>query len=169
MARLGLIDRVGIGTDIHRLAPDRRLILGHVPIAHDQGLVGHSDGDVLLHAIIDALAGAAGLPDIGEMFPDTDAAYKDADSGSLLEKTVQKVTETGYAVVNLDATIHAERPKRSKYKKAIRNEVAKLLGVPADMVNIKAKTNEGLDATGRGEAIASIAIVGLQTIRQDER
>ncbi|UCD29739.1 MAG: 2-C-methyl-D-erythritol 2,4-cyclodiphosphate synthase, partial [Planctomycetota bacterium] len=118
MARLGLIDRVGIGTDIHRLAPNRRLILGHVPVEHDQGLVGHSDGDVLLHAIIDALAGAAGLPDIGEMFPDTDPAYEDADSGNLLEKVVQQVTDAGYAIVNLDATIHAERPKLSKYKNA---------------------------------------------------
>lgn len=161
MARTSTIERVGIGTDIHRLEPGRRLILGHVAIDHDQGLAGHSDGDVLLHAIIDALAGAAGLPDIGEMFPDTDPAYQDADSGKLLEQVVRRVVDRGYAIVNVDAIIHAQRPKISPYKPAIREEVARLLGVPAEAVNIKAKTNEGLDATGRGEAIASTAIAGL--------
>jgi 2-C-methyl-D-erythritol 2,4-cyclodiphosphate synthase len=137
------------------------LVLGHVAVDYDQGLVGHSDGDVLLHAIIDALAGAAGLPDIGEMFPDNDPAYKDADSGKLLEEVVRRVKDRGYAIANVDAIIHAQRPKLSKYKPAIRREVAKLLGVPTEAVSIKAKTNEGLDATGRGEAIASTAIVGL--------
>jgi len=155
------ITRVGIGTDLHRLAEGRRLILGHVPIEYDLGLVGHSDGDVLLHAVIDALAGASGLPDIGEMFPDTDPAYKDADSSKLLEGVVKTVAERRYKIINVDATIHAERPKLSRYKSAIRDEVARLLGVPADVVSIKAKTNEGLDAVGRGEAIAATVIVGL--------
>jgi len=158
------IDRIGLGTDIHRLGPNRPLILGHVPIEYDEGLIGHSDGDVLLHAIIDALAGAAGLPDIGEMFPDTDPTYKDADSGKLLRQVVKAVYERGYGIVNVDATIHTERPKLSPYKASIRDEVARLLGVSAEAVVIKAKTNEGLDAVGRGEAIAAMVVVGLHVV-----
>jgi 2-C-methyl-D-erythritol 2,4-cyclodiphosphate synthase len=155
------IQRVGIGTDLHRLAAGRRLILGHVVIEHDAGPVGHSDGDVVLHAIIDALAGAAGLPDIGEMFPDTDPAYKDLDSAVLLARALAAVVDRGFAVVNVDVTIHLERPKLRSYKPAIRDEVARLLGLAADAVGIKAKTNEGVDAVGRGEAVACTAIVGL--------
>ena len=165
-ASTGGIDRVGIGTDVHRLGPGRRLILGHVAIKHELGLVGHSDGDVVLHAIIDAMAGAAGLPDIGEMFPDTDPAYKDADSAGLLGRVRQAVDERGYAVVNVDATIHAEQPRLSPHKAAIRSEIARLLGVPADAVSVKAKTNEGLDAVGRGEAIACTAVVGLRAVQR---
>jgi 2-C-methyl-D-erythritol 2,4-cyclodiphosphate synthase len=158
------IDRVGIGTDLHRLAEGRRLILGHVPIEYDKGPVGHSDGDVVLHAIIDALAGAAGLPDIGEMFPDTDPAYKGVDSGELLTAALGRVAQAGYAVVNVDVTIHAERPKLSPHKAAIRTEVARLLNVATEAVSIKAKTNEGVDAVGRGEAIACTVIVGLKKL-----
>ena len=158
------IDRVGIGTDLHRLAAGRRLVLGHVVIEHDLGLLGHSDGDVVLHAIIDAMAGAAGLPDIGEMFPDTDAAHKDADSSTLLAEVLQRVADRGYAPVNVDVTIHAERPRLGAHKEAIRGEVARLLKRPTDAVSIKAKTNEGLDAVGRGEAIGCTAIVGLRVI-----
>ena len=157
------IQRVGIGTDLHRLAPGRKLVLGHVVVEHDSGPVGHSDGDVVLHAIIDALAGAAGLPDIGEMFPDTDPAYKNVDSAVLLERALAAVAGRGYAVVNVDVTIHLERPKLKNYKPAIRDEVARLLGLAADAVAIKAKTNEGVDAVGRGEAVACTAAVGLKT------
>ena len=157
------IERVGIGTDLHRLAAGRKLVLGHVPIEHDLGAVGHSDGDVVLHAIIDALAGAAGLPDIGEMFPDTDAAYRSADSAVLLERALQAVAARGYAVVNVDVTIHAERPRLSAYKEAIRREVARLMNLPTEAVGIKAKTNEGMDAVGRGEAVACTAVAGLRS------
>jgi len=155
---------VGIGTDLHRLAAGRRLVLGHVVTQHDKGAVGHSDGDVVLHALIDAMTGAVGLPDIGEMFPDTDPAYKDVDSSALLELVLQRVAEQGYALVNVDVTVHAEQPKLSPYKEAIRSEVARLLKLPADAVSIKAKTNEGLDAVGRGEAIACTAVAGLKVI-----
>ncbi|MBP7937126.1 MAG: 2-C-methyl-D-erythritol 2,4-cyclodiphosphate synthase [Phycisphaerae bacterium] len=155
------IVRVGIGTDLHRLAEGGRLILGHVVIEHTQGPVAHSDGDVVLHAMIDALAGAAGLPDIGEMFPDTDPAWRGADSGELLTAALAKVAARGYRVVNVDATIHAQQPKLGPYKIAIRAEVARLLGIPLDAVSIKAKTGEGLDAVGRAEAIACTAVVGL--------
>lgn len=156
------IDRVGIGTDLHRLAPGRPLVLGHVRIEHAVGPVGHSDADVVLHAIIDAMAGAAGLPDIGEMFPDTEPAYRDVDSAELLDQARRRVAEAGYAVVNLDVIIHAERPKLGPHKRAIRDEIARLVGLPADAVSVKAKTNEGLDAVGRGEAIACTAVVGLR-------
>jgi len=158
---------VGIGTDLHRLAAGRRLILGHVTVEHDLGLLGHSDGDVLLHAVMDALAGAAGLPDIGEMFPDSDPAYKDADSSELLRQVLEGVAGRGYAPVNVDVTIHAEQPRLGPYKTAIREQLAGLLNLPPDAVGVKAKTNEGLDAVGRGEAIACTAIVGLRAIDRD--
>jgi 2-C-methyl-D-erythritol 2,4-cyclodiphosphate synthase len=161
------IHRVGIGTDLHRLAAGRRLVLGHVAIEHEAGSVGHSDGDVVLHAIIDAMGGAAGLPDIGEMFPDTDPAYEGVDSSVLLERALGALGERGYAVVNVDVTIHLERPKLKPYKEAIRREVARLLRLEAEAVGIKAKTNEGMDAVGRGEAIACTAVVGLK--KKDER
>ena len=158
------IHRVGIGTDLHRLAPGRRLILGHVQIEHETGPVGHSDGDVVLHAVIDAMAGAAGLPDIGEMFPDTDPAYKGADSAGLLAEALRRVRERGYRIVNVDVTIHAERPKLKAHKAAIRAELARLLRIAEDAVGVKAKTNEGVDAVGRCEAIACTAIVGLAVL-----
>lgn len=161
------IDRVGIGTDLHRLAPGRPLVLGHVPIEYDKGPVGHSDGDVVLHAVIDALAGAAGLPDIGEMFPDTDPAYKGIDSAKLLTAALLRVGEAGYAVVNVDVTVHAERPKLGPHKATIRAELARLLEIPGDAVNIKAKTNEGQDAVGRGEAIACTVVAGLRRMKDD--
>ncbi len=130
-----VIHRVGLGTDLHRLAAGRRLVLGHVTVPHDRGPAAHSDGDVVLHAIIDALAGAAGLPDIGEMFPDTEPAWRDADSAILLAETLRRVTEAGYAVVNVDATIHAQQPRLSPYKAAIRAEVARLMGkAPTDAI-----------------------------------
>lgn len=159
-----VIHRVGIGTDLHRLAPGRPLVLGHVVVPHELGPVGHSDGDVVLHALIDALAGAAGLPDIGEMFPDTDPAYKGVDSAELLSRALAAVAERGYGVVNVDVTVHAERPRLKAHKPAMRNELARLLGLAAEAVSVKAKTNEGVDAVGRGEAIAATAVVGLKVL-----
>jgi 2-C-methyl-D-erythritol 2,4-cyclodiphosphate synthase len=155
------IHRVGIGTDLHRLGPDRPLILGHVRIDSPMGLVGHSDADVVLHALIDALAGAAGLPDIGEMFPNDDPAFRDVDSAVLLARTLERVTGLGYRPVNVDVVIHAEKPKLSVYKPLMRQELARLLQLPQDAVSVKAKTGEGVDAVGRGEAIACTAIVSL--------
>jgi 2-C-methyl-D-erythritol 2,4-cyclodiphosphate synthase len=154
---------------VHRLLSGRKLVLGHVLVEFDRGLAGHSDGDVVLHAIIDALAGAAALPDIGETFPDTDPAWKDADSSRLLAEMLDGVRRQGYAVVNVDVTIQAEKPKLSPYKAKIREEIARLLGLAvSEAVSVKAKTNEGLDAIGRGEAIGCIAIVGLTTVNEDE-
>lgn len=155
------IVRVGIGTDIHRLAGGGPLRLGGVDVPFDYHLEGHSDADVVLHAVADAILGAAGLPDIGEQFPDTDPRYKGCDSRTLLAAVVQKAASAGLAVANLDIVIHAERPKLSAYKPAIRDSIAGLLGLPPDKVGVKAKTNEGLDAVGRGEAIACTCVAGL--------
>ncbi len=156
---------MGIGTDLHRLVPGRPLVLGHVAIPFELGPLGHSDGDVVLHAVIDALAGAAGLPDIGEMFPDTDPTFAGADSGQLLATAMERLRAAGWAVVNVDVIIHAQRPKLSAYKPAIRAELARLLDLPSGAVSIKAKTNEGLDAIGRGEAIACTAVAGIRAAR----
>lgn len=155
------IHRVGLGTDLHRIVPGRKLILGGVEIPFDQGLAGHSDADIVLHALTDALLGAAALPDIGELFPDTDPRFKDADSRMLLAEALTKVRGQGWSVVNIDLVIHAERPKLSPYKEAIRRSLAALLAIPPDRVGVKAKTHEGLDAIGRGEAIACTCVVGL--------
>ncbi len=157
------IDRVGIGYDLHRLVPGRKLILAHVPIEFGSGPLGHSDGDVVLHAVIDALLGAAGLPDIGQMFPDTDPQFKDADSGRLLAVALAAVRAANYVPRNVDVVVHAERPKLSLYKARMRAELARLLGVGEGCVNIKAKTGEGLAPIGTGEAIACTAVAGLAT------
>ncbi len=153
--------RVGIGYDIHRLVEGRRLILGGVPIEHEKGLLGHSDADVILHAVIDALLGAAGLPDIGDLFPDTDPAHKDADSARLLDDVMQRVTGLGWHVGNIDTIVHAEAPRLTPYKRRIADSVASLVGVPADTVNVKAKTNEGMGPLGFADAIACTATVLL--------
>lgn len=155
------IHRIGIGTDLHRLVPGRKLILGGVEIPYDLGLLGHSDADVALHAVTDAILGAAAMPDIGERFPDTDPRNRDADSRKLLANVVDDVRAAGWLVVNADIVIHAQQPKLSAHKKAIAQSIADLLRVSVDCVGVKAKTNEGLDAVGRGEAIACTAIVGL--------
>jgi 2-C-methyl-D-erythritol 2,4-cyclodiphosphate synthase len=157
----GHIERVGIGTDIHRLEPGGPLRLGGVDIPFDRRLSGHSDADVVLHAVTDAILGAAGLPDIGERFPDTDSRYRGADSRGLLREVVADVVGRGFSIVCVDVVIHAERPKLATHKAVIRNAVAELLGVAEDRVSIKAKTNEGLDAVGRGEAAACTCVVGL--------
>ena len=159
--------RVGIGYDIHRLVPGRWLVLGGVQIPSSLGLRGHSDSDALLHAIADALLGAAGLGDIGEHFPDTDPAYKDADSARLLTAVLAKVRAAGYGPANVDANIIAEQPRLGPYKPAIRERVAVLLGLDPSRVSIKARTHEGLDAVGRGEAIAAQAVVLLDDRRPD--
>lgn len=156
-----VIHRVGIGTDLHRLVPGRPLKLGGVTVPHTHGALGHSDADVLLHAVTDAILGGAGLPDIGELFPDTDAAHKDADSAVLLSHALKRVHEQGYRVVCVDAVIQAEKPRLSPYKQAMRNNIACILSIDVGRVNIKSKTNEGMDAIGRGEAVACQVVAGL--------
>ena len=157
----GSIDRIGIGTDIHRLEPGSGLRLGGVDVPFDRRLAGHSDGDVVLHATTDAILGAAGLPDIGERFPDTDPRHRGADSRIFVQEAVSAAADRGYSVVNIDVVIHAERPKLKEYKAVIRDRLAEIVGVPPERISIKAKTNEELDAVGRGEAIACTVIVGL--------
>jgi len=151
--------RVGIGYDIHRLVSDRPLILGGVRIEHERGLLGHSDGDAVLHAVIDAMLGAAAMGDIGELFPDTDPAYRNADSKMLLANVVDRVGSAGFRPGNVDLVIHAERPNLSPHKNAIAKAVAELLGLPVERVNVKAKTNEGLGPVGERAAIACTAVV----------
>jgi 2-C-methyl-D-erythritol 2,4-cyclodiphosphate synthase len=156
--------RIGEGFDVHALVPGRKLILGGIEIAHDKGLLGHSDADVLLHTITDALLGAAGLGDIGELFPDTDDRFKGADSAVLLSEAMKRVREAGYAVVNIDCTVIAERPKLAAHKAAMAQNIAKVLGLDASQVNVKAKTTEKLGFTGRGEGIAAKAVALLVKI-----
>lgn len=150
--------RIGHGYDVHRLVPDRRLILGGVEIPFERGLLGHSDADVLLHAIADALLGAAALGDIGCLFPDTDPAYAGADSLELLRQVRRAVQEAGYAVGNVDATVLAQRPKLRGYIDGMRRNIADALDVPLSAVSVKATTEEGLGFTGSGEGIAAHAV-----------
>ncbi|NOT02336.1 MAG: 2-C-methyl-D-erythritol 2,4-cyclodiphosphate synthase [Phycisphaerales bacterium] len=153
--------RVGIGYDIHRLVSDRPLILGGVRVEYERGLLGHSDGDAVLHALIDAMLGAAGLGDIGELFPDTEELYAGADSRVLTRDVVKRVGAAGWTPSNVDIIVHAERPKLSAYKQAMAESVAGLLGIDGARVNVKAKTNEGLGPVGRREGIACTAVVLL--------
>ncbi len=153
--------RVGVGYDIHRLVEGRNLIIGGVRVEHAKGLIGHSDGDVVLHAVTDALLGAAGLPDIGELFPDTDPAYKDADSRVLLVSAMKRVRQAGYQPGNIDIIVHAEAPKMSPYKQPIAEVVASLTGLTARDVSVKAKTNEGIGPLGLADAIACTAVALL--------
>lgn len=152
----------GIGYDSHRLGGGRKLILGGVEIAHERGLEGHSDADVLAHAIIDALLGAAGMGDIGEHFPDTEERFRDADSIELLETIVARVAEAGLQIVNVDSTVVIEAPKLGPYKGAIRARLAGALGLEPERVNVKASTGEGIGFVGRGEGVAALAVVGLR-------
>ena len=156
--------RVGIGYDVHRLVENRRLILGGVQIPFAQGLLGHSDADVLTHAICDAILGAAGLGDIGVHFPDTDAAYTDINSLVLL-KQVKVLVDQDYAVQNVDSTVIAERPKLAAYIPKMRQQLADTLSVSVDRINIKATTSEGLGFIGEEKAIAAQAIVSLNVRR----
>jgi 2-C-methyl-D-erythritol 2,4-cyclodiphosphate synthase len=153
--------RVGQGFDVHALIAGRKLIIGGVAIPHTHGLLGHSDADVLLHALIDALFGAAGLGDIGSHFPDTDARYAGADSRSLLRAAVSQLYQAGWQVVNVDATIHAQAPKLNLHTSAMVSIIATVLGVDKSLVNIKAKTNEGLGYLGRQEGIAANVVTML--------
>ena len=150
--------RVGQGFDVHALVPDRPLIIGGVTIPHSHGLLGHSDADVLLHAVTDAVLGAAGLGDIGRHFPDTDAAYKGADSRVLLRGACAKVRAAGWAVVNVDATVHAQAPKMGPHAAAMVANIAADLGIEPGAVNVKAKTNENLGYLGRKEGIAATVV-----------
>lgn len=154
--------RIGLGHDTHRLAPGKPLVIGGVTIPHDVGPVAHSDGDVLLHAITDALLGAAGLGDIGEWFPDNDPQYAGVDSGVLLERVVTRLSGDGWSLVNLDCTVHAQKPKLSPYKAEIAKRIAGLLRVDAGQVNVKAKTGEKVGPIGREEAIAADAVVLIE-------
>jgi 2-C-methyl-D-erythritol 2,4-cyclodiphosphate synthase len=151
----------GIGFDSHRLIAGRRLILGGVEISHEQGLDGHSDADVLTHAVIDALLGAAGLGDIGERFPDTDERWRDADSLQLLAVVVASVGEAGLEIANVDCTVVMEAPRLGPHKSAIRGRLAGVLGLPEARVNIKATTGEGMGFVGRGEGVAALATASL--------
>jgi 2-C-methyl-D-erythritol 2,4-cyclodiphosphate synthase len=153
--------RVGIGYDAHRFARQRRLMLGGVEIPHHLGLEGHSDADVLLHAIADAVLGAAALGDIGQHFPPTDERFRDADSQNLLRETVRLVREAGWAPANVDATILAEAPRIGPHVGLMRECIAACLGIAPDAVGVKATTNEGMGAIGRGEGIAALATATL--------
>ena len=154
--------RVGSGHDSHRLVEGRPLILGGIRIEHSKGLAGHSDADVVLHAVTDALLGAAGLGDIGDAYPDTDPQWKDADSATFLFGAIELLKRDGWRAVNLDITIFAQEPKLGPAKAAIREGVARLLELPADAVNVKAKTGERVGHIGRGEAIGCHAVVLIE-------
>jgi 2-C-methyl-D-erythritol 2,4-cyclodiphosphate synthase len=154
--------RVGIGYDVHPLVKGRRLILGGVEVPFEKGLAGHSDADVLIHAVIDALFGAAGLKDIGCHFPDTDASYKDISSLLLLQRTNQMIQAKGWQIVNIDSTILAQRPKLAPYNDQMRQNMAQTLGLSTEQVGIKATTSEGLGFAGRGEGIAAYAVALLE-------
>jgi 2-C-methyl-D-erythritol 2,4-cyclodiphosphate synthase len=152
----------GLGYDCHRFASGRRLVLGGVEIEHDRGLAGHSDADVLSHAIIDALLGAAALGDIGQHFPDTDERYRDADSIELLRATVRMLSERGFAIRHLDATIALERPRLAAARERIRQSLAAAVGLPLEHVSVKATTGEGMGFVGREEGAAAFAIATLE-------
>lgn len=154
--------RIGEGWDVHALVPGRKLILGGVHIPHTAGLLGHSDADVLLHAVTDAVLGAAGLGDIGRHFPDTDAQFKGADSSVLLAEAMRRVRAQGWELVNIDSTIVAQAPKLAPHMPAIHAGVARALGVQPDQVNVKAKTAEKLGPVGQGQSIEARAVALLR-------
>ena len=155
---------VGFGYDVHRFAPDRKFILGGVEIPFEQGLLGHSDADVLSHAVIDALFGAAGLGDIGVHFPDTEERYRGISSLLLLEKAVKLLKERGYMVINIDSTVVCNKPKISPYAEKIRDNIADVIGIAPERVSIKAKTEEGLGFTGTGEGVKAYAVAMIKGI-----
>lgn len=150
--------RVGMGYDVHRLTEDRELIIGGVKIPYEKGLLGHSDADVLLHAVMDALLGAAAMGDIGLHFPDSDPAYEGASSMDLLKKVGELIAGKGFLVENIDATIVAQAPKMRPFIDRMRDNIARVLGLEAEYVNVKATTEEGLGFTGKGEGIAASAV-----------
>ncbi len=177
MARATLPWRIGHGFDLHRLEPlapagdGRPLIIGGIRIEHDLGPVGHSDGDALLHAVTDAILGALGEPDIGELFPDTSPKWKGADSGIFLQEAVSRMDSAGYELGNLDATIILQKPKIAPHKDAIRTHLAQQLGIEAARVNLKGKTHEKLDAlgAGRGIAVHALALLVKKGILEHDR
>ena len=154
--------RIGHGYDVHRLVPERKLILGGVEIPYEKGLLGHSDADVLLHALMDALLGAAALGDIGKLFPDSDPAYEGADSLELLREVGRRIGEAGYTVGNLDCTVIAQAPKLAPHIPSMRRNIADALGIGVDRVSVKATTEERLGFTGSGEGIAAHAVCLLE-------
>jgi 2-C-methyl-D-erythritol 2,4-cyclodiphosphate synthase len=154
--------RVGFGYDIHPLVNGRPLIVGGVSVPYERGLAGHSDGDVLLHAVADALLGAAGLGDIGRHFPDTDPKYEGADSAKLLAEVAAMVKNEGYEIINLDTLLMAEEPKFAPHAAEIRKRIAEVLGIETSAVSIKAKSNEGFGAVGTGEAVAALCIALIE-------
>lgn len=156
------MSRFGMGYDVHQLVEGRKLIIGGVEIPFEKGLLGHSDADVLLHAISDALLGAAALGDIGKHFPDTDERYKGADSLKLLEEVGRLLAEKGYAVGNVDATIVAQRPKMAPHIPVMRENIARVLHVDVDRINVKATTEEHLGFTGSGQGISAYAVAGIE-------
>ena len=155
--------RCGIGYDLHRLAEDRKLIVGGIELPFDKGSVGHSDGDVLAHALCDALLGAAGVGDIGTHFPDTDPKWKGANSLLFLEHARKLLDEKHFKIEHIDAVVVTEKPKLGPHFPKMRDALARALGVPADHIHLKAKTNEGVDAVGRGEAIAAYVVATLSS------
>lgn len=154
--------RIGFGYDVHRLVVGRPLVLGGVHIPFERGLLGHSDADVLLHAVADALLGAAALGDLGALFPDTDPTWKDADSADLLGEVIRRVAEKGFSLVNVDATVVAERPKLRGHIDAIRERMADILGLALDAVSVKATTQEQMDTIGAGDGMAAYAVCLLE-------
>lgn len=156
--------RFGIGYDVHRLVEGRKLILGGVDVPYEKGLLGHSDADVLLHAISDALLGAAALGDIGKHFPDTDERFKGADSGKLLEEVARLVRAEDYVIGNVDACVVAQAPKLLPYIPQMRDNIARILGIAAGDVNVKATTEERLGFTGSGEGMSAYAIAGIERV-----
>lgn len=154
--------KVGIGYDIHKLEPKRKLIIGGIDIPYEKGLVGHTDADVLVHAIIDALLGAAGLGDIGQHFPDSDPKWKDADSFNLLEVVYISLKKKGYAISNIDSTIVAQEPRLGSYVNSMKILISKALELKDHQVNIKVKTNEGLDSVGQKVAICAYAVALIE-------
>ncbi len=158
--------RIGHGYDIHRIASARPMVLGGVKFEVDYGLAGHSDADCLTHAICDALLGAAGLPDIGHHFPNTDPVYKNIDSQILLQRVVESLRERGYRIVNIDASVIAERPKIFPRLAEMKSTLARSCGVSTDMIGLKATTNEGVDQIGQGLAVAAHAVALIETVRE---
>jgi len=157
--------RIGHGYDVHKLAENRPLILGGVEIPHEKGLLGHSDADVLLHAIMDAILGAAALGDIGQLFPDNSAEFEGISSLVLLRNVAERVAEAGYAIVNIDATVLAQSPKLAPYRQQMRGNISEALKIPADCISVKATTEEGLGFTGKKLGIAAHAIALLEKIK----
>ena len=157
--------RVGTGYDVHRLVPDRRLILGGVVIPFDKGLLGHSDADVLVHAVIDALLGAAALGDIGYHFPDTDPEYKDISSLKLLKLACRMIQQQNYTIANIDCTVFAQVPKLDPHRNAMKQKIAETLNIQKDQINIKFTTTEGIGEIGKGEGIGAMCTVLLTSIR----